>query len=303
MTKKRLRIYFGIAFLITILSALLLYNYTLDINTLISNSPENSLIKPEPDNKEVVYLGVISRYPPNIIYRGYQPMLDYLSSQSKYRFELKFSEDYNQAVKMLINKEVAAAFLGSYVYVKANKMHGVIPILKPLNENLEPFSRSVLFTNSKSNIYSINDLIGKSLALPSKESYSYNWIIKYEFKKQNIREKDFAGITNFPHHQSVIYNVTRNYYDAGVTREYLVKQIKDNSIRVLLYSDPFPTSPIVVAKDYPQEIVEAIKSILLSIKPGKNSKITKGWDNEFVYGFVTANDNDYNIIRKISQEQ
>ena len=302
MTRKKIRLYSTAALLITAFFTWLFYNYTLDIEQQIYRN-EVTLPKPDAGKKEVVYIGVISRYPPNVIYRGYQPMLDYISSRSKYRFELRLSEDYNQAVNMLIRKEVAASFLGSYLYVRANKMYGVVPILKPLNENREPFSRSVLFTGANSGIFSINDLKGKNIALPSRESYSANWLLSYVFKKNNLAEKELKGITNFPHHQSVIYNVLQGNFDAGVSRENLVKKIQDNSIRVLMYSDPFPSSPLVAAKDYPKDIIETIKSVLLSVKPGKDNPVTKGWDNEFVYGFVTASDSDYNVIRTIINER
>jgi phosphonate transport system substrate-binding protein len=303
MSKKKLLVSFTALFVTAVIFTILFYNYSLNISQVIRTDADEFVVDSNSIKKPVVYIGVISRYPPNIIYRGYQPILDYLTSKSNYRFELKLSDDYNQAVNMLINKEVSAAFLGSYVYVKAHKEYGVIPILKPLNENFEPFSRSVLITKSSSDIYNIGDLKMKRLALPSKESFSSNWILQYEFKKNSIKKDDLAEITNFPHHQSVIQNVSKGNYDVGVTREYLVKKITDGSIRVILYSEPFPTSPIVIASDYPKQIVDAIKNTLLEINhnnPNRES-ITKGWDSEFIYGFVDAKDEDYNFIRTISK--
>jgi phosphonate transport system substrate-binding protein len=303
MTKKKVIYSLIVLLFIAAIFTFLFYNYSLNIERIIKTEPAENLIDSTSLNKPVVYIGVISRYPPNIIYRGYQPILDYLTSKTKYRFELKLSDDYNKAVNMLVNKEVIAAFLGSYVYSNAHKLYGVIPILKPLNENFEPFSRSVLFTNSASDIYSINDLKNKKIALPSIESFSSNWLLKYEFVKYKLKEKDLADIRIFPHHQSVIHNVLKRYYDAGVTREYLLKKINDGSIRVLLYSDPYPTSPLVVAPDYPKPIVDAIKKTLLEINQNnpKRAVITKDWDIEFIYGFVEATDLDYDIIRTISK--
>ncbi len=300
--KKRLM---GLAFLLVIIIGFtfLFYFNTINIKRVIKFANSEYIIDSVSLKKPVVYIGVISRYPPNIIYRGYQPILDYLTSKTNYRFELKLSDDYNQAVSKLINKEVVAAFLGSYVYTLAHKEYNVIPILKPLNENFEPFSRSVLITNSTSDIYSINDIKRKKIALPSKESFSSNWLLKSELKKHHLEESDLSEIKNFPHHQSVIHNVANKYYDVGVTREYLVKKITDGTIRVLLYSDPFPTSPIVVAADYPRQIVDEIKKYLLEINKNnpKRELITKNWDYEFIYGFVEATDRDYNIIRKIDK--
>jgi phosphonate transport system substrate-binding protein len=303
MTKKKIIYSLTVLLIIAFVFTILFYNYSLNIERVIKTEPDETVIDSTILSKPVAYIGVISRYPPNIIYRGYQPILDYLTSRTDYRFELKLSDDYNKAVKMLVNKEVVAAFLGSYVYSNAHKQYGVIPILKPLNENFEPFSRSVLFTNSSSDIYSINDLKNKKIALPSKESFSSNWLLKYEFVKYKLKEKDLADIRIFPHHQSVIHNVLKKYYDAGVTREYLLKKINDGSIRVLLYSDPYPTSPLVVAPDYPKQIIDAVMKTLLAINQKNPDRltITKDWDYEFIYGFVEATDSDYEIIRTISK--
>jgi phosphonate transport system substrate-binding protein len=279
------------------------HQYIMDIGGTTIPAFDSVSVDSVSARKPVVYISVISRYPPNIIYSGYQPMLDYMTAGSPYRFELKLCDDYDQAVQLLVSKEVAAAFLGSYVYIKARREQNIIPILKPLNSDFEPFSRSVLFTNGESNIYSISDLKNASLALPSKESNSSNWILQYEFRKHHLRVSDLKKAVNFPHHHTVIQNVTNRVFDAGVTREYLIKKIRNRNIRTLLYSDPFPTSPIVVSPDCSPQIVAAIKNVLLSI--GRNTpdreRITTGWDNEFIYGFVEAEDKDYDVIRAITK--
>lgn len=300
------RIIFLSVFVLLMLSSVFtyfFYQYAVDIEGIVYRNAEDVTVDSTSANKPIVYISVISRYPPNIIYSGYQPMLDYLTANTNYKFELKLCDDYNQAVNMLIKKEVAAAFLGSYVYIKAHDEFGVIPILKPLNSNFEPFSRSVLFTTGPKNIFSLNDLKKKKLALPSAESYSSNWILQYVFKKNNIRQQDLKEIMNFPHHQSVIYNVTNELYDAGVTREYLINKIKNRNIRILLYSDPFPTSPIVVAQDHSKPIVKAITTTLLRLNRNtpERETITQGWDNEFIYGFVEATDKDYDAVRVINK--
>ncbi len=303
MLRKKIYLIFPVLLLLAIIFTVFFYNYSLNITKVIRTETNKYNIDTNALKKPVVYIGVISRYPPNIIFRGYQPILDYLTNNTDYRFELKFSDDYNQAVKMLINKEVSAAFLGSYVYVKAHKDFGVIPILKPLNENFEPFSRSVLFTRSSSDIYNLKDIKNKKLALPSKESFSSNWLLHYIFDKQKIKTSYLKQITNFPHHQTVIQNVQSGNYDVGVTREYLIKKITDGSIRVILYSEPFPTSPIVVSSDYPHNEINALKNALLKINlsNSKRDSVTRGWDNEFINGFVEASDKDYDFVRAISK--
>ncbi len=291
---------------LTVLSAVFtwyFYRFALDIEGVVETAGDEPFVDSSAAAKPVVYISVISRYPPNVINSGYQPMLDYMTSRTAYRFELKLCTDYYQAVDMLLRKEAAAAFLGSYVYIRAREEHGVIPILKPLNRSGKPYSRSVLFTGSATDIYSIRDLKGKRLALPSEESYSSNWLLHYEFRRNNIRPSELAEIRNFPHHQGVIQQVTAGNFDAGVTREHLIRKIQSRNIRILLYSDPFPTSPIVVARDHSPDVVRAIKEALLAVgRDGRDrATVTRGWDQEFIHGFVEATDGDYDAVRAIAQ--
>ncbi|MCX7875482.1 MAG: phosphate/phosphite/phosphonate ABC transporter substrate-binding protein [Melioribacteraceae bacterium] len=299
--KKKNFVLITLTFFIGISFTVAFYFFSINIEeeTILVNYKNSNFNK----SKKTLFIGVISRYPPNIIYRGYQPIMDYLSSNTNYNFEIKFSDNYEQAIQKLITGEVVASFIGSYIYIQAHKEYGIIPILKPLNENYEPFSRSVLFTNENSNIYKIDDLKGKKLALPSSQSLSSNWLLKYELKRNKIKESDLEIITNFPHHQSVIYNVLNKRYDAGVTREYLLKKLNTNSTRIILYSDPFPTAPLVVTKNYPKEIIKEIKNAFLKLNPQNPDllNLTKDFDNEFIHGFVEATDKEYDIVRRISK--
>jgi phosphonate transport system substrate-binding protein len=304
MQKKKL--VFSFLFLMAAGTALTIffYGYFLNISGVYTTAREEYERVSAGPGKPVVYIGVISRYPPNIIYRGYQPMLEYLSSNTPYQFELKLSSDYNEAVQMLVEGETAAAFLGSYVYIKAREKHRIIPILKPLNENYEPYSRSVLITHKSSGLKELKDLKGKRLALPSQESFSGNWLISYELGRRGIRISDIAEIQHFPHHQSVIYQVANRYFDAGVTREFLVNSLQNrDSIRIILYSDKIPTSPLVAAEGYDQNIINAMSAALLVLNRSNLNlaQITRNWDSEFKYGFEKANDADYDFIRLIER--
>jgi phosphonate transport system substrate-binding protein len=252
--------------------------------------------------KTVVYVGVISRYPPTTLFRGYQPIMDYLTENTPYRFELLLSSDYNEALQNLISRRVSAVFLGSYLYVQAHERYGVIPVLKPLNENMQPVSRSVLIAGSTTAIRTVKDLAGKKLALPSPESFSAHWIIEYECARNGIAVRDFATVHNFSHHHTVIAQVLSGTYDAGVTREYLVKDLLGKELTAVLYSDAIPTSPLAVLKDYDRGIIEAMKAALLAVNRDATRRpaLTREWDGEFVNGFVEASDADYAPIRAIT---
>ncbi len=277
------------------------YRKALDISTPFPPVKKTERERAGNAGKPVVYFGVISRYPPNIIYQGYQPLMDYLSEQTPYRFVLKLSTSYQETVKQLVEGKVAAAFLGSFIYAKTRRKYGIKCILKPLNENFKPFFHSVLITRSKSLIYSFEDLKGKKLALPSDQSFSGNWLPLYELKKYGLSVQDLDSLHHFAHHHTVVYQVLKGNFDAGVVKDRVAKEYLDRGIRIFGYSDPIPGSPIVVPRNYNPEVVDAIRSALLKIDvhQPKYQKLVKNWDKEFAYGFTEASDSDYQSIQEI----
>ncbi len=301
MTRRALAGAIGAFILLSVIVTVVFHHYTMDIAGVIDTGDPLEAPDSAAAAKPVVRISVISRYPPYIINSGYQPMMDYMTAHSAYRFELTLCSDYTEAVDMLLRGEAAAAFLGSFVYITARRQHGVIPILKPLNSNNEPFSRSVLFTTGTSGITTVAGLRGRTLALPSSESYSANWFLSGVLHAHQLHREDLTRIQHFPHHQSVIHQVAAGMFDAGVTREQLVETMPAGSIRILLYSDPFPTSPLVVAAGHDTTVIRAIREVLLVIgrNPTELPRITRGWDREFTHGFVEADDRDYDAIRAI----
>lgn len=287
--------------LIGIIASVIFYQYAVDISTIVK-SDFKYFNESSDKNKKLLYVGVISRYPPNIIFKGYQPIIDYLNQNDKYHFELKLSTTYTETVNQLINGEVTIAFFGSLLYVNTHEKYGIVPILKPLNEDFKPFFRSVLFTNDKSNINSVKDLIGKKIALPSKESFSGNWLIGYELLKYNIDKSRVKELKNFAYHQNVIFQVLTGAFDVGVVKDRVIKEYENRGLKVIAYSEPVPGSPIVAAKNHDTEAINYIKSKLLKINltDPYYQNLIKNWDKEFTYGFTEATDSDYDLIRKYS---
>jgi ABC-type phosphate/phosphonate transport system substrate-binding protein len=79
-----------------------------------------------------------------------------------------------------------------------------------------------------------------------------------------------------------------------------MKEYEGGKIKVIAYSETVPGSRIVAAKNYNSDAINIFKSLLLKIDLSKSyyKELVKNWDKEFTYGFVEANDADYNLIRK-----
>ena len=303
MNKIRKQVIIGlvVAVLTFIFVSVWIYRFAIDIETPFPQMV--NMLQPiaESAEKPLVSFGVISRYSPNIIYKGYQPVMDYLTANSNYQFELRLSNSYQETVQQLVDGSVDVAFLGSFIYLKARRDHGIKCILKPLNDDFEPFFHSVLITGSESPIHSVNDLKNKRLALPSEQSFSGNWLPMYEFKKFDVTVNDLDSVHHFAHHHTVANQILMGNFDAGVVKDRVAREYVNKGIRIFAYSEAIPGSPIVMPQNFDPEILDAVRRILLKIdvQQPQYREIVKTWDREFAYGFTEATDKDYDQLQDI----
>ncbi len=83
------------------------------------------------DPRPTVGIGVVSRFPPNLIFAGYQPLIDYLNDGGAFHYVLRPSSDYLDAADRLRRGEVAASFLGAWMLRRLGPEGGLVPLLQP----------------------------------------------------------------------------------------------------------------------------------------------------------------------------
>ncbi len=254
---------------------------------------------------ETVYFSAITLYHPIVMYQKYQPLMDYLTKNTPYRFELKLSQDYRDIIRFLKNNEVQVALLGGVTYLEAKRQFNIKPILKPLGHDGKPYYRSVFIARAdNTKINSLTDIKGKSVAFASKLSTSgYLTPLYYLYSNAHIRLRDLTRRANFRYHDSVAREVLRGNFDAGVVIDSVANRFKNRGLKTIAFSDPIPGLPIVVRADASYKLVGAIKRALLSLDYNnpEHRKIMEQWDEEFRYGFAEATDSDYYPVRKMME--
>ncbi|OGL40401.1 MAG: hypothetical protein A3C43_05600 [Candidatus Schekmanbacteria bacterium RIFCSPHIGHO2_02_FULL_38_11] len=266
-----------------------------------ANKKVVSLPKNEEPKKEVIKFGVISRYNPMVMYENYQPIMDYLTASTPYKFELKLGSTYNETEDDLHYGVTDIASLGGVTFIDCNLKFNAKSILRPRTSSGDIFYRSIIITKEDNNIYSLNDLKGKSFAFASIKSTSGNLIPRYLLFNHGIKLEDLKSYINLRHHDAVAQAVLKGEYDAGAVKDVVALKYKPRGLRFLAQSDPIPSVPITVRKDADPKMVEAVKKVLLKLNP-KNPldwEIMKNWDEEFRYGFIEAHDDDYERIKEL----
>ena len=252
-------------------------------------------------NKKIIKFGVVARYSPRLIYQGYQPIMDFLTNETDYRFELKLSKTYSEALNFLKTDSVQIASLGTYSYIEANKNFGARCILKPLNPKGKPFFKGIIIVREDSPIKTLSELKGKKFAFASSKATAGFLIPKRAMYKAGVNLTDLAGYENIEHHNSVARAVLRGEYDAGAVKDIIAYKNKEKGLRFIFTSANIPSIPIAVGANFDTTMVNQVKEALLFLDPNntKHQELMKSWDAEFRYGFVEAQDSDYDPIREL----
>ncbi len=250
------------------------------------------------DTKPVIYFGVIPRYNPIIMYRSYQPMMDYLTDNTPYRFELKLSRNYHEAVEFLRNGTTPVASLGDVTFAEAHQKFGALPILKPLNAEGEAYYRSIIIVRENSAIQSLDDLKGAQFAFGDHHSTSGKLIPYHHLLRNGIKLSDLDSYVHMESHDAVAKAVLKGHVDAGAVKDVVARRYREHGLRFLSTSGPIPSVPIVVRDDASEELVAALKMALLTIDPDdpRMQQHLIQWDPEFSHGFVVAEKDDYQMI-------
>jgi phosphonate transport system substrate-binding protein len=249
-------------------------------------------------SKPTVQFGIIPRYNPMLMYRSYQPLMDYLTENTPYRFELKLARDYTEAVALLRDGVTPIASLGDVTFTEAQRNFGAVPILKPLNADGIPSYRSIIIVRQDSPIHTLDDLRGKRFAFGDPHSTSGNLIPRFFLFQHGITLFDLEEFVTLGSHDAVAKAVLKGKVDAGAVKDVIAYRYREHGLRFLAESEPIPSVPIVVRKEAPPELVAAVKKALLAIDAGdsRQQELMKEWDPEFRNGFVEASDADYRLI-------
>lgn len=254
--------------------------------------------------KPVVFFGINLRYNPRTVYSRYQPLMDYLTNNTPYRFELRIARDYGEALRDLKEGRTLISSLGDGATIDAMLMYGAIPIVKPLNRDGEPFYRAGFVVLNDSPITSLQQLEGKRFVFGSHHSISGNLIPRFVLQRAGIDVRDLGSVTNLKNHDAVTKAMLKGQFDAGVVKDIFTAKYRPYGLRVVAYSASLPSMPLVVRRSAPEALKSSVARALLQLDPRNpaHRQIMSKWDEDFRYGFVSASLLDYRPLMGMFQK-
>ncbi len=250
---------------------------------------------------ELIRMTIISRYNPRAMVEHYQPMLDYLATHTPYRFKLVLSRDYTDAVNKICNGDVAIASLGGMTFHEAEERCGVKPLVRPLSDRGDPYYRSVFVVRDDSPLQSVDELVGRSLALASPHSTSGALVPIHMLWKRGIMLKDLSSYSFTNHHDRVAKSVLSGEYDAGALKDVVARDYMKYGLRIIGVSDPIPGVPIVAGPACPDSLAMLMRSVLVNMDPDDPdlAGTIQDWDPEFRHGFALTSSGDYDVLTRM----
>jgi phosphonate transport system substrate-binding protein len=243
------------------------------------------------------------------ITRRWQPILTQLEKDLGIKVKSTVATDYRGTIEALRFKKAEIGWLGPKAYVEAtnNNYANVDAIAQVRNENGSLGYRACLVVHSESDIFSPEDIGGKTFAFNDPNSTS-GYLVPMTFFLNELTidpKKHFAKVTFSGSHEASILAVAGKKVEVASTNvpdlQQLTREgkVPRGSLRVIWVSKLIPLDPVVVRKDLPPSLRAAITDSLIGMKErAPDAFVNAG--SYFKGGFVPADDAKYQVIREMN---
>jgi phosphonate transport system substrate-binding protein len=253
--------------------------------------------------EDALWFGFDLRLTPKEEVKIYAPFLKYLESKTGRKFRIKFTERYEDTVENLGKGLTHFAAVGTLSYVIGEKKYGIRYLVSGVNKEGDPRYHAMIITRPKSRINDIGDLKGKSFAFGSKMSTQGHLIPRKMLEDHGITLQDLQYHVYTGSHVSAVKAVLNGECDAGGIQDALAKRLaSDGKIKIIGFSEPYPSSLIAYNRSVDQDTVKAVRAALLEFEPdGKHKDILSDWNKtEMPLGFTSLNEFEINKVARLA---
>ena len=258
--------------------------------------------------KELTFALLSTESAPEVT-RRWEPVLAQLEKDLGIKVKHVMASDYRGTIEALKFKKAEIGHLGPKAYVEATNDNyaNVEPVVQVRLANGSLGYRSCLIVHADSDIFSPEDIGGKTFAFNDPNSTSGYLVPMTMFlNEMGINPKAyFSKLTFSGSHEASILAVTNKKVEVASTNLPDVQQltregkVPRGALRIIWVSKLIPNDPIVVRKDLPDSLRQAIQASLASMKEQHPEAFAEG--GAFIGGFQKADDAKYQVIRELNE--
>jgi phosphonate transport system substrate-binding protein len=243
------------------------------------------------------------------ITRRWGPIIAQLEKDLGVPVKAVTATDYRGTIEALKFGKAQVGHLGpkSYVEASTNNYANVEPIAQLQLANGSLGYRSCLIVHADSDMFSPEDMAGKTFAFNDPNSTS-GYLVPSAFFMMELGvdpRKHFSKVTFSGSHEASILAVANKKVEVASTNlpdlQQLTREnkVQRGALRVIWVSRLIPNDPIVVRKDMPASLKSAIQESLVSMKSRhpETFKEIGAW----LGSFVKADDAKYQVIRELNE--
>ena len=258
--------------------------------------------------KELTFALLSTESAPEVT-RRWEPILAQLEKDLGVKVKPIMASDYRGTIEALKFKKAEIGHLGPKSYVEATNDNyaNVEPIVQIRHSNGSLGYRSCLIVHTDSDIFSPEDISGKTFAFNDPNSTSGYLVPMTMFlNEMGINPKQhFSKLTFSGSHEASILAVMNKKVEVASTNLPDVQQltregkVPRGALRIIWVSKLIPNDPIVVRKDLPGSLRQAIQDSLVAM-PEKHPEVfaTAG---SIIGGFQKVDDAKYQVIRELNE--
>ena len=241
--------------------------------------------------------------------RRWEPILAQLAKDLGVKVKHVAASDYRGTIEALKFKKAEIGQLGPKAYVEATNDNyaNVEPVVQVRQANGSLGYRSCLIVHADSDLFSPEDIGGKTFAFNDPNSTSGYLVPMTMFlNEMGVNPKQhFSKLTFSGSHEASILAVTHKKVEVASTNLPDVQQltregkVPRGALRVIWVSKLIPNDPIVVRKDLPDSLRQAIQESLATMKAKHPEAFAEG--GAFIGGFQKVDDAQYQVIRELNE--
>jgi phosphonate transport system substrate-binding protein len=241
--------------------------------------------------------------------RRWTPILNQLSKDLGIPIQQVASTDYRGSIEALKFNKAQLGQLGPKGYIEASNHNyaNVEPVVQLQHANGSLGYRSSLIVHGESDLFSPEDIAGKTFAFNDPNSTSgYLVPMSFFLMEMGIEPKEhFSKLTFSGSHEASILAVVHKKVDVASTNlpdvQQMVREgkVPRGAVRVIWVSKLIPNDPIVVRKDLPESLKQAIQQALVTMHTRHPQAFAKG--GAWIGGFVKVDDAKYQVIRDLNE--
>jgi len=245
---------------------------------------------------DIIRIGPLPDHEPAIMRERYQPVVDYLASQTGIKAELVIADSYQHLLELFHTGKIDIANFGAVTFIKARKVDGARPMVL---RDIDGKFTSVVLVNDEITGNDLQSLQGKRFTFGSELSTSGHLMPRYFFSKLNIVPEEFFSHIEFSGaHDKTAYMVRDKKVSGGVSNAGIVAEmyrdgrLKKSEVRVLWESPTYADYVWAIQPTISDDVKRSIESAFLNLQPSNpEHNILLGKLGAAYY--VTANDSDF----------